>query len=685
MKAIQFFQGLVLIVIFYCISINRSFAQNTAISDVVYTPAASAMLDVYSTTKGFLVPRLTQAQKTAIASPATGLLIYQTDGSAGFYYYDGTAWVPFTTGNSGWLLDGNSVTSTRTIGTISNYDFPIITNNTEKMRVTKEGRVGIGSTSFDPINPERLLVDYGSTTSNKIATFRGNINNYFQVNIQNTNDGVDATTDYVATADNGTDSTYYIDMGINSSNYAPGVDNFGGPNDGYLYTYSRHLLIGTANTNSDIAFLVNGGQLAVNQAMRIDGSSKNIIIGRKDGTNAPVGNIIRGPNGAGTNISGGSLTIQGGSATGTGTGGALNLTGGSTASGTGGAVNINVGSNNATNISTGSNNQNVTIGNSSNQILLPKFTTIGSIFYTSAATGQIATTAAGTAGQILVSTGAGAPVWSSGNGTFWGISGNSGTTSGTNFIGTTDGVDFVTKTNNTEKMRVTSAGNVGIGATAPGQKLETMNGNIFLNNNNNTSGELRFAEPSSSGAQYTSFKAQAQAANITYTLPSTQGAATTVLTNDGSGNLSWGTGGVLFAQKSADETVTNSTTLQDDNNFTFTLAAGRTYEIRSTWKVSCPIDGLKIKLVAPASTTEFVTVFANRSATDDITYVVNQGTAYAVSPSNLMNNTIDMMELNGIITTTAAGTFKVQWAQNTASATSTTLNAGSFMKITLVQ
>jgi hypothetical protein len=56
------------------------------------TPNASALLDMQSTAKGVLVPRLTLAQKTVIASPATGLLVYQTNGTAGFYYYTGTAW-----------------------------------------------------------------------------------------------------------------------------------------------------------------------------------------------------------------------------------------------------------------------------------------------------------------------------------------------------------------------------------------------------------------------------------------------------------------------------------------------------------------------------------------------------------------------------------------------------------------
>ncbi len=53
----------------------------------------------------------------------------------------------------------------------------------------------------------------------------------------------------------------------------------------------------------------------------------------------------------------------------------------------------------------------------------------------------------------------------------WSLTGNSGTTAGTNFIGTTDAVDFVTKTSNTEWMRITSAGNIGLGLTTPSVKM----------------------------------------------------------------------------------------------------------------------------------------------------------------------------------------------------------------------
>ena len=53
----------------------------------------SAMLDVKSTDKGILIPRMDSLQRVSIAGPATGLLVYQTDATSGFYFYNGTEWV----------------------------------------------------------------------------------------------------------------------------------------------------------------------------------------------------------------------------------------------------------------------------------------------------------------------------------------------------------------------------------------------------------------------------------------------------------------------------------------------------------------------------------------------------------------------------------------------------------------
>ena len=56
-------------------------------------PEASAVLEVNSTTQGFLFPRMTSAQRLAIGSPATGLMVYQTDSREGVYIYKSFGWV----------------------------------------------------------------------------------------------------------------------------------------------------------------------------------------------------------------------------------------------------------------------------------------------------------------------------------------------------------------------------------------------------------------------------------------------------------------------------------------------------------------------------------------------------------------------------------------------------------------
>ena len=63
-------------------------AQNVGINGTGAAPNASAMLDIESTTSGLLTPRMTSTQRTAIATPATGLFVYDTT-VGNFYYFDG--------------------------------------------------------------------------------------------------------------------------------------------------------------------------------------------------------------------------------------------------------------------------------------------------------------------------------------------------------------------------------------------------------------------------------------------------------------------------------------------------------------------------------------------------------------------------------------------------------------------
>src|SRR5436190_10714895 len=56
------------------------------------TPNASSLMEMTSTTKGLLIPRMTKNQRDLIVSPVVGLMIFQTNSTPGFYYYDGSGW-----------------------------------------------------------------------------------------------------------------------------------------------------------------------------------------------------------------------------------------------------------------------------------------------------------------------------------------------------------------------------------------------------------------------------------------------------------------------------------------------------------------------------------------------------------------------------------------------------------------
>lgn len=207
-----------------------------------------------------------------------------------------------TGSGTNWSQGGNSVPSLKTLGTINNYDLPFITNNTEKMRLTSSGRLGVGTSTFDATNPEKLLVDAGTTSSFNVISGKGSIDNYLQLNIQNKSAGNNASSDVVSTADNGTESVNYIDMGINSSTYNAAAFNVTAANDAYLYSTGNDLAIGNATTNKSLKFFT-GGTVAANERMRIDGSG-NVGIGTTTIPRAGVGISKFALHGANSSVSG---------------------------------------------------------------------------------------------------------------------------------------------------------------------------------------------------------------------------------------------------------------------------------------------------------------------------------------------------------------------------------------------
>jgi len=88
---VTFLLRTVLLLGMFCVVSTTVFAQNN-VGIGTTTPHASSILELNSTSLGFLLPRMTAAQKTAIASPSTGLMIFQTDAPAGPQFYDGTVW-----------------------------------------------------------------------------------------------------------------------------------------------------------------------------------------------------------------------------------------------------------------------------------------------------------------------------------------------------------------------------------------------------------------------------------------------------------------------------------------------------------------------------------------------------------------------------------------------------------------
>lgn len=93
-----------------------SVAQNVGINETGADPDNSAILDVDSKTKGLLIPRLKKADRLAIIKPANGLLIYQTDDTIGFWYYDQMVWKPvFQNITTGKGLTGGTLKAYGTI------------------------------------------------------------------------------------------------------------------------------------------------------------------------------------------------------------------------------------------------------------------------------------------------------------------------------------------------------------------------------------------------------------------------------------------------------------------------------------------------------------------------------------------------------------------------------------------
>ena len=135
------------------------------------TPHASSALEIASTNSGILIPRMTQVQRDAIATPVTGLLIYQTDNTAGFYYYTGVIWTTFGGIDTDWTIHANGT----------------------DMFNANTGNVGVGTntptTKLHVENTGGVAIDLTQDFETAIAPFTGN----WTLQGTNVNGGVQAS------------------------------------------------------------------------------------------------------------------------------------------------------------------------------------------------------------------------------------------------------------------------------------------------------------------------------------------------------------------------------------------------------------------------------------------------------------------------------------------------------------
>jgi len=264
----------------------------------------------------------------------------------------------------------------------------------------------------------------GYSDVNIFSSFTSSVNNYNEMVLQNTNSGAAASTNFIVSNNNGTNSTYFGEFGMNSSGFS-GTGAFGAANTVYLDSTSADLAIGTTTANA-IHFVVNNG---TTDAMTI-ASGGTVTIGTLNLTNA-LGTAYGGT-GLTSFTSGGAVYATSTSALTTGT---LPIASGgtnSTATPTAGGVGYGTGTAHAYSAAGTSGQPLISAGAGA-----PAFGTLalgtantnvsGTLTVTNGGTGAgtftangviygnttsaLGVTAAGTTGQVLIATTSSAPTW----------------------------------------------------------------------------------------------------------------------------------------------------------------------------------------------------------------------------------------------------------------------------------
>ncbi len=212
-----------------------SLVLNAQVGIGTTNPDSSAALEISSSSSGLLIPKMTMAQRNSILSPAIGLMIYQTDNSPGFYFYDSTNnWTPISNGssnNTNWIISNNDIYNSNTgnvgIGT---------TSPTTKLHIedTSGGNILINQDFENGLSPfttggnanwyiQNTIVNNGTS-----AAVSGNISDsetsYMEFNVTIPSSGANLSFFYSVSSENGWDFLrFYID-GVQQNEWSGNIN-----------------------------------------------------------------------------------------------------------------------------------------------------------------------------------------------------------------------------------------------------------------------------------------------------------------------------------------------------------------------------------------------------------------------------------------------------------------------------
>lgn len=270
-KNLTFLPGTIpaILALLFCVSQNAqgqttsNLQTPTSVNASGAAPDASAMLDVQSTTQGMLVPRMTSGQRTGVASPATGLLVFDVD-TGSFWFFDGANWADLSAN----MADADGDTKIQVEAAADQDIIRFGAGGNERLRIatdssTFEGKVRVAGAfvSGHPANnaagPDAFIGggSFNTALANSASVSGGDLNT------------ASGTTSFV---------------GGGSNNSALGNNSFvGGGNENRVFNFRDFIGGGFMNTASGGSAFIGGGFLntATGQGSFVAGGLSNSTAG----------------------------------------------------------------------------------------------------------------------------------------------------------------------------------------------------------------------------------------------------------------------------------------------------------------------------------------------------------------------------------------------------------------------